>query len=215
MIVGANIPFWGLIVRLIVQAKAADGGLLFALQNHLYQSEWLKQVLVFIGKYDGQQVFMFAGPVAAAVYVVVSLLTCREKFDLDKMLHRGSYAVQDDVVDGEAGGSRFWRALGVGPEFSRWDRRVYIVSLSWVFLWGGVFLAGTFWHLLVRPIPTSAWLSFWHFLVWMSIVLAAVVVSILFIGGLGNLKEMFELLRTRERDHTDDGSVREHDQQPT
>jgi len=92
---------------------------------------------------------------------------------------------------------------------------VYIASLSWVFLWGGIFLAGTLWHLLVRPIPTSAWLSFWHFLVWMSIVLAAVVVSILFIGGLGNLKEMFELLRTRERDHTDDGSVREHDQQPT
>jgi len=209
MIVGANIPFWGLIIRWISHAGPEDRGLRSALQEQLYESEWLRQAIVFIGKYDGQQVFMFAGPVAAAVYVIVSLLTCREKFNLDKMLHRGAYAVRDDVVEGEAGGSRFWRAIGVGAEFSRWDRRVYVGSLAWVFLWGGVFAAGTLWHLLISPISTEAWLAFWHFLVWMAIVLAMVVVSILFIGGLGNLREMFALLRTRERDHTDDGSVRE------
>lgn len=215
LIVGANIPFWALLVRQVAQAKPADGGFLVAVQTWLYQSEWLRQAIVFIGKYDGQQVFMFAGPVAAGVYIVVSLLTCREKFNLDKMLHRGAYAVQDDVVDGEGGGSRFWRALGVGREFSLWDRRVYVASLAWVFMWGGVFAAGTLWHLLVRPIPTETWLGFWHFLVWMAIVLAMIVVSILLIGGIGNLREMFALLRSRERDHTDDGSVKQQDQPGT
>jgi hypothetical protein len=48
----------------------------------------------------------------------------------------------------------------------------------------------------------------------MAIVLAMVIVSILFIGGIGNMREMFALLRTRERDHTDDGSVR-HESTPS
>jgi predicted transcriptional regulator len=82
-------------------------------------------------------------------------------------------------------------------------------------MWGIVFAAGTLWHLLVRPIPTSIWLGFWHFLVWMAVVLATIVVTILFIGGTGNLKEMFALLRTRTRDHTDDGSVKQQDKPAT
>ena len=214
MIVGSNLAFWGLVVRQIAETKPGEKGFLAAVQGWLYQSDWLHRSIVWIGHFDGQRMFVFAAAVAIVAYILVSLLTCRWKFDLDKMLHRGAYAVQDDVVEGQAGGSRFWRILGVGPEFSRWDRRVYIASLLWVFLWGGVFLAGTLWHVFVRPIPVSTWLSFWHFLVWMAIVLAMVIVSILFIGGIGNMREMFALLRTRERDHTDDGSVR-HESTPS
>ncbi|HSW46964.1 MAG TPA: sodium:solute symporter [Phycisphaerae bacterium] len=211
MIVGSNLAFWGLIVRLISQAKPSEGGILANLQGWLYQNQSVRWAIESIGQHDGQRMFVFAALAAIAVYVLLSLLTCREKFNLDRMLHRGAYAVKDDVVDGEVSRSGFWHMLGVGPEFSLWDKRVYIASLTWVFLWGGVFAVGTFWHLFVRPIPTDTWLSFWHFLVWMAIVLATIVVSILFIGGVGNLKEMFALLRDRERDHTDDGSVRATD----
>ena len=211
MIVGSNLAFWGLVIRQIAETKPGEASRLTTLQNWLYQSDWVKWAIVHIGKYDGQRMFVFAAVVAIVAYVIVSLLTCKEQFNLDRMLHRGAFAVQDDLVDGESGGSRFWRMLGIGPEFSRWDRRVYVASVLWVFLWGGIFLTGTLWHIFVRKIPTETWLSFWHFLVWMAIGLAAIVVTILLVGGIGNLKEMFALLRTRERDHTDDGSVREHD----
>ena len=34
------------------------------------------------------QISFYASLLAIAVYVIVSLLTCREEFDMDRMLHR-------------------------------------------------------------------------------------------------------------------------------
>ena len=48
--------------------------------------------------FNGNEARFIAAGVAAAVYIVVSLLTCRENFDMDRMLHRGRYALADDAA---------------------------------------------------------------------------------------------------------------------
>ncbi len=45
---------------------------------------------------NGMQVAFFSSLIAIAVYIVVSLLTCREDFNLEKMLHRGPYAISSE-----------------------------------------------------------------------------------------------------------------------
>jgi hypothetical protein len=39
---------------------------------------------------------------ASVIYVLVSLLGKKQEFNMDKMLHRGKYAVQSDTVIVEA-----------------------------------------------------------------------------------------------------------------
>jgi SSS family solute:Na+ symporter len=214
LILGAAVAVGGLFVRQIALAKPEIGGTMASCQACLYQNDLLKNAIERIGAYDGQWMSFFAGLVAISTYIIISLLSPGGTYNLDKLLHRGKYAVADDVVEGEAEGKGLLRLLGIGPEFSRWDRRLYLSSIGWILLWGGIFVVGTAWHLLFG-ISTNTWTSFWHFMVWMAIVLAAVVVSTLFVGGIINLREMFELLRTRVRDHTDDGTVRASDAHPT
>ena len=57
------------------------------------------------------QVLTFVAIVASvASYILVSLLGPRTDFDLDKLLHRGEYAVETDKVEERSQG--FWEKLG-------------------------------------------------------------------------------------------------------
>ena len=141
-------------------------------------------------------------------YVVVSLVFGRRRFNLDRMLHRGQYAVRDDTVQGDEGVAANWRWLGINKEFTRWDKAIYLGSVLWIFMWGALFLGVTGYHYLISEISDEAWTAFWHFIVWMSLSLATATTCWLLIGGLRDLKDMFHLLRTRVRDDADDGTVR-------
>ena len=45
---------------------------------------------------NGQILSFFIMLISIALYVTVSLLTCKADFDLDRMLHRGRYALEED-----------------------------------------------------------------------------------------------------------------------
>jgi len=156
---------------------------------------------------DGQHMSFFAAMAAITVYVVVSLLTGRKKFNLDRMLHRGPYGIQEDAVEGDTDVAAHWRWLGINKEFTRWDKRIYIGSVVWILLWGLVFLVGTAWGLF-GDIPDESWTAFWYFMVCMGLSLILVTTTWLLIGGLRDVKDMFSRLRTMARDDMDDGTVR-------
>jgi solute:Na+ symporter, SSS family len=159
------------------------------------------------------QILWFWTMVATLVtYVVVSLISGAGKpaFNMDQLLHRGRYAIE---TDGEATEpeTRSWglAIFGMGKEFSLGDRVLFIFSYTYLFLVFGVFVAGTF-YMLSSDVSDSSWATFW----WSySIVMLTLTITItvwVAIGGMKNLREMFEILGTMERDDADDGTVVGH-----
>ncbi len=145
---------------------------------------------------------------ACLVFILVSLLGKRQEFDLDKLLHRGAYRVASDHERVEDLPSRGWRMLGMGKEFSRTDRVIYIATYAWTGIWFVVFVAGTIYN-LSHEVADRAWERFWQLFVYIQVVMALFVIVWFTLGGLGNIREMFRRLAVADRDETDDGMVHE------
>ncbi|MBC8329921.1 MAG: sodium:solute symporter, partial [Planctomycetes bacterium] len=202
MIVGMSLSGFGIIMKQAFIGEAllqrqsdgslgAVGGWLLA----MHRSELLTgQVLTFV-----------AIAAAASTYVLVSLLSCRRPFDLDKLLHRGAYAVAEDRVE-EHEKSTWLTKLGFNREFSGRDQWVTWITIAWPLAWTLVFLAFTVYNLTV-DVPPESWLSFWRGWTWFVLLSGTAIMIWFTIGGFRDLKEMFRLLRERRADERDDGRV--------
>jgi len=137
---------------------------------------------------------------------VVSLLGGRRAFDMDKMLHRGQYAIKEEtnVIDDVP--VKGWRILGMGKEFTRGDKIIYIGAYAWTFAWTLVFVIGSYFN-LTSEVSDVAWMSFWRTFILINIVVSALVILWFAIGGTRDLKDMLHRLSTMTRDHKDDGFV--------
>ncbi len=165
----------------------------------------------FVRDVNGQVLTFWSIALSILLYVVVSLCTCREPFDLDRMLHR------DAKQPGDAGEprTRWWERLGFGREMTRWDRIVTAVTISWPILFTLVFIAGMLRHVLaeplgLEPISDEAWLEAWGWWLWCAIGTAMVVTVWFTIGGLRDLVRMFRLMGRVQADELDDGRVIDH-----
>jgi SSS family solute:Na+ symporter len=155
---------------------------------------------------NGQWFWFIAMVSAGTVYFLVSLLTCKKPFDMDKMLHRGAYAIQgetahaaDDVVKG-------WKVMGITKEFTRGDKTVVVATYAWTTAWIIVFIIGTIYN-LTTEVNNAAWMRFWRIYTWIYLATSIIATALLTLGGLSNLKEMIHSLRTMARDHRDSGYV--------
>lgn len=156
---------------------------------------------------NGQMFWGLAMAASSVVYVVVSLVTGRKKpFDMDRLLHRGRYLVREEYTVVDALPVKGWKVLGMGREFTRLDKVIYIATYAWTASWVVVFVVGTVLNLTGR-VPDAAWMPFWK--TYTTIVLAVSIVVIVWfsIGGIINLKEMVRTLKVMKRDHGDSGFV--------
>ncbi len=155
---------------------------------------------------NSQWVFTITSIVCGTVYIVVSLIG-RKTVDMDKMLHRGKYAVAEDDAVVEDTPVRGLRALlAMGQEFTRWDKFIYIASLAWSLSFCAVFLIGVVYN-LIFDVPTDSWAKFWWVYVLIHLVLSVITTVWFIVGGLRDYRDMFRLLKTRKADTTDDGRV--------
>jgi SSS family solute:Na+ symporter len=146
---------------------------------------------------------------ASASYVLVSLLGPRTDFDMDWLLHRGKYAVAQDVVEGNAIIPRrrnLGEVLGLSHEFSRGDKAFFWASLYWSIGWWLLFMVVTavniFWKM-----PDSAWCGIWAFKIWISVVLGIGMTIWFLYGGIKDALQLFRDLRAVKLDEHDDGTV--------
>ena len=137
---------------------------------------------------------------AIVAYVVMSLLTCRQEFDLNRMLHR------------EEGAPVKWRwtlgtLLGFDENFTRGDKFVSGGLFVWAFFWFVVCIGGTIWN-LISPWPVSWWGRYWRVTaVLVPLVIGGVTAVWFTWGGVRDLRRLFRSLRTVKRDEHDDGTV--------
>jgi SSS family solute:Na+ symporter len=158
----------------------------------------------------GQELTFWVMVLAAAAYVCGSLLTADPRIDMDKLLHRGRYAVAGESSPAPARPAGWAERLGIDAEFTGRDRVVAAVSVGWPVAWTALFLVVTGFN-LYRPWSDAWWVGFWR--VWVLVVLsAAIAVTLWFtIGGLGDLRWLFAELRRRRADPTDDGRLDHRD----
>jgi SSS family solute:Na+ symporter len=125
---------------------------------------------------------------------------------MDRLLHRGPYAIPGETVDAGDAPKRWWERLGFTREFTGTDRIVTYVTLGWPLVWTVIFVVGTVYNLLA-DVPDQSWLKYWHGWTWF-ILACAVLVTIWFtIGGFRDLRDLYRLLRLRRDNPTDDGRV--------
>ena len=167
--------------------------------------------------FNGNQARFFAAVASVVVYVVVSLLTRGEDFDMDRLLHRGRYAVMDDQAVSPAVAERrgrrlnWSRLLGFDADFTFWDKMVSGGIFFWSMLWLSVVVVGTVWNLIHRW-SADTWATYWLFVGIILPVIVATVTLVWFgIGGFIDLRLFFQRLASMKRDARDDGSVREYD----
>jgi SSS family solute:Na+ symporter len=160
---------------------------------------------------NGAQVGFGASLCSIAVYVSVSLATLREDFNMDRMLHRGAYAVAKPGAPAVAKPKLGWkRIIGIDENFTRGDTWIAIGIFSWTVLLFVLFLTGTLWN-LAAPWPTAAWSAFWHVIGIGMPVLFALVTGIWFTwGGLRDMRRLFRRLKDHRDDIRDDGTVLNH-----
>lgn len=79
---------------------------------------------------DGQVFSAIAILAAVLVYVSVSLLGPEKKCDLDRLLHRGAYVIADETRIVEPAPARRMKLLGMGREFTRGDRLIYLLTYA-------------------------------------------------------------------------------------
>ncbi len=165
---------------------------------------------------NGQELWGWAMWICALIYVAVSLIEQAVRprsFNLDKLLHRGQYAIDGEVEEGTGTISQRWRLLGVTSEFGRRDKFLYLVTWGWNLTWVAVFLVGTV-YFLTRDVPggdwsqwDALWLKFWHSKIWIELSVAVVVVIWFTLGGVKDVKKLLNSLSSRQVDEKDDGFV--------
>ena len=162
---------------------------------------------------NGAWLAMIAYICSIAGFVLVSLLTCKKPFDLEKMLHRGKYALPDSRVEGDRyRGKGIWdRLMGFSEEFTRGDRIIYRLKVGWTMFWFVCFLVGTLVGLTIG-IPDRIWGHWWLFTVVLGGVVGAITVVWFLTGGIRDLFDLFRTLKKAGGAPTDDGSVHEFDE---
>jgi len=162
---------------------------------------------------NSQEIFFLGIVVSFVLYVVVSMLTCREPFNMDRLLHRGEYRREGKEITKEKLSYKniFSRMVGIDSQYTKGDKvlawSVFIWSMGWGF---GSFIVLCIWN-AVSPWPKQWWINW--FLVYSIIVpgLVAVVSTIWFtIGGSLDLRKLFQRLAEKEDNLLDDGRVINH-----
>ncbi len=145
------------------------------------------------------------------IYLVVSKLTCKEPFNLDRMLHRGKYNLDKNNQEKSVWTWKtvFGKLIGITPEYSFWDRVVAysIFGYSIVYRFIGTFIIIAIWNIF-QHWPKEWWSG--YFLITSLIVPGIVTVIVAIWFGIGSVRDMIQLfrdLKTRKINFLDNGQV--------
>jgi SSS family solute:Na+ symporter len=158
-------------------------------------------------------IFAIAMVSCSTLYVIVSLLGGK-KMDMDQLLHRGKYAIAVVSIKDEAPVMGFKALIAMGPEFTLWDKFVYLSTIGWTLLLCAVFIVGTAMNFIFK-LDTGDWTKFWRVYIDIMFVLTVITTIWFIVGGIRDYRKMFRLLKSRKADDRDDGRVLDHVAQNT
>lgn len=164
---------------------------------------------------NSTEIAFIATVTSVTIYIVVSLITCREPFNLDRMLHRGKYNFDGDEkkIHVKWSWKTVWsKLIGITPDYTRGDRAIawslFIYTFVYKFIIAFVLVAvcniffkwsneawGYYFYIthLIVPLPIAIVTTVWFFA-----------------GGVIDLRRLFIDLAKRKADYLDNGMVDGH-----
>lgn len=163
---------------------------------------------------NSQEIMFISMLFSVSTYIIISLLTCREPFDMDRMLHRGKYLREGKPVDHRIKGVRdfFRKAVGINEEYTRGDRILAWSVFGWIFVWnfGFAFVGVILWN-MIYPWPANWWANYFFIERFVLGGVIAMVTTVWFTwGGTRDLIRLFRDLKIKQVNELDDGRVIGH-----
>ena len=198
MIIGAVIGVSGTLIKQISDIWLLD----------VSSYSQLKTILIFLKNINGQEYWGLGMASSSISYIVVSLLFPEKPVNMDKLLNRGKYSIDGEVNVVDEQVKIGWKIFGMGKEFTKNDKLIYILNYAWTGFWTLVFIIGTVYN-LSNPVSDDAWMKFWEYYIYIHLILSGIVLIWFTLGGFYDLKSMINALKSDVRDHGDDGWVDE------
>ncbi|MBQ6472042.1 MAG: hypothetical protein IJJ33_08665 [Victivallales bacterium] len=163
---------------------------------------------------NSYEVYLIAMLSSLVVYIVVSLLTKKEPFNLERMLHRGKYATEGakNITSAWTWKTVWQKLIGITPEYSRSDKAIAWAVFGYSFVYKFIIM-----FILVvivnafMPWGSKGWGNYFFVANLAVPGVAAVLTAIWFgIGGIRDLRRMFHDLANRTSNPLDNGMVSGH-----
>ena len=196
MIIGATIAVTGTIVP-----QVSDIWL-----NDAENSTLLKNFIIKLREINGIKYYALSMGFSSLSYIVVSLLTFKERMNMDKLLNRGTYSIKEEIKVIDENVKPVFKIIGIGKEFTIEDKITYLVSYVWNIFFTLVFVFGTIYN-LSNSVSDESWMVYWKYQIYINVVFSFIIIIWFTIGGIIDIKKMFRSLSSGERDHGDAGWV--------
>jgi SSS family solute:Na+ symporter len=169
----------------------------------------------FLASYNYTQIAFAVMLCAVAAYVIVSLLTCKTDFNMDRMLHRGAYAgiaaeVGEEALQPKRRTIVWGKIIGYDDNFTLGDK----------WLAGGLFGYSILWLVVSIVVLTWNYFQFWSIAAWsnyyyftsigIGVFFALTVGTWLTWGGISDSIALFRQLRSEKVNPLDNGAVIGH-----
>ena len=173
---------------------------------------WRMDAVKFpINSYEIGMIAMISGVIA---YIVGSLITYRQPYNLDRLLHRGEYA-----VDGEKQEKIPWsfksmwnKLIGITSEYTTGDRIIAWSVFTYNIIYKLIlaFIAVLIWN-RISPWPKEWWSTYFHVTIILIPSIAGIITTVWFMtGGIIHLRQLFRDLAKRVDNPLDNGQVEGH-----
>ena len=145
------------------------------------------------------------------IYIAVSYATCKEPFNLDRMLHRGKYNLEGENKDTEKLTFKnvFRKIIGITPEYTKGDKAIAWGFFFYSFVYGFllIFLLVLIWNIF-SPWPIEYWSKYFYIVQIIIPGIFAFITTFWFgYGGIKDLIALFKALENRVVNHLDNGTV--------
>ncbi len=156
---------------------------------------------------NGAQFAIGAVALNWVIFALVSAIDGRNKpFDMDRLLNRGKYAIEEDKFEEQKGDFWLYRLLKIDKDFTPKDKIIYfgVMSLSVVsFI---IFAIGMVWNWLAET-GDQGWGLYWQIQMWITVILGTLITIWLTIGGFKDLSNLISDLKKSKHNVNDDGRV--------
>ena len=196
MIVGAAIAVTGTIVP-----QVSDSWL-----NDTEGFNGIKNFILRLKEINGIKFYALSMGFSSFSYILVSLMTFKEKMNMDKLLNRGKYSIKEEIKIIDEKVKPIFKIFGIGKEFTIEDKIIYLISFIWNVFFTLVFVFGTMYN-LSNDVSDESWMVYWKYQLYINIIFSFIIIIWFTIGGFIDIKKMFKSLNSSKRDHGDSGFV--------